>query len=82
MLPWFLREPARLALEDSSLDALAASCDWLESLKWNVGAELTVDATIRTPARQFDVRLVYPDFFPDAPAYVPQQEEENPYHRR
>lgn len=71
MEPWFLREPARLRRERACVAELAQECDWLVGHVWSISEEgLCLDAIIRAHEFDYEVRVSFSAFFPDAPAMV------------
>lgn len=71
MVPWFLREPTRLRKERECISQLSQSCEWLVGHEWCFdGRELCLDAVIRAHNFDYEVRVLFPPLFPDAPVVV------------
>jgi hypothetical protein len=70
MLPWFLRDPARLDRERLSLQQLASSVSWLVGFEWGISEGLHVDAIIRAHHHDYEVRVSFPPMYPHAPSIV------------
>jgi molybdopterin/thiamine biosynthesis adenylyltransferase len=43
---------------------------WLENVCWKMGSLLQVDFDVVVDGKKFEMRLTYPDFFPDTPGFV------------
>ena len=71
---WFLRDMERLDSECDAIEALVETTDWLEGTKWNLEADLCVDAVIRIRDHRYEVRLTYPSLFPAVPPVVRPKE--------
>ena len=69
---WAIENAARFLGERKAISDLAARVDWLQDVRWGfaTGALLKVDADIMVGTETYDVELVYPNLFPDTPAYV------------
>lgn len=73
---WWLSESARLAAEKSSVEALANGEDWFEIQQWCFHQQmLCVEGLLIVHGHQYPVRLLYPDQFPEVPAWVEPQDE-------
>ena len=70
MLPWFLREPDRLKRERIGIEELSRSAEWLVGFEWRMDGDLCLDAVIRAHGYDYEVRVSFPSFFPEAPAIV------------
>ncbi len=70
MLPWFLREPDRLRKEREAIEELLRSAEWLIGAEWGLDSGLYLDAVIRAHGHDYELRVEFPPFFPDAPAIV------------
>lgn len=70
MSPWFLRDPARLRSERAAIEELASRVDWLVGYAWKLDAGLCLDAVIRIHGDEREVRVSFPDLYPDAPCIV------------
>lgn len=67
---WFLRDPNRLAQERAGIEALTKSVDWLVGAEWKLEGELFLDVIIRAHGHDYEVRVSFPQLYPDAPAVV------------
>jgi len=69
---WWARDPARFHLELAGMNELQARASWLKGLAWRVSSELVpeVSLILEVHGKEYELTLVYPEFFPDAPAYV------------
>lgn len=69
---WAIENAARFLEERKAISDLAGRSDWLQNVRWGFtkGALLKVDADIVVGEETYDVELVYPNLFPDTPAYV------------
>lgn len=69
---WAIENAARFLQERKAISDLAGRADWLQSVRWGFskGALLKVDADIVVGGETYDVEVVYPNLFPDTPAYV------------
>lgn len=67
-----LEQTARMVAETRGLDALAAESDWLTRLDWRFtsDAEVCVEFNIVVQSKVYEAILIYPNLFPQAPAYV------------
>lgn len=67
-----LEQPARMVAEIRVLDTLAAESDWLTRLDWRFtsDAEVSVEFDIVVQSTVYEAVLIYPNLFPQAPAYV------------
>ena len=73
---WWLIDTLRLGTERQVVETLAAKEDWFELDCWCIHrARLVVLGTILAHGQRYPVRLVYPDQFPELPAWVEPQEE-------
>lgn len=72
MIPWFLRDPARLATERRALGELAdASSHWLTRHAWALrDGKLCVEFAIRAGPAEIPLRLTFPDLYPQVPCEV------------
>ena len=69
---WAIENAARFLEERKAISDLAGRSDWLQNVRWGFtkGALLKVEADIVVAGETHDVELVYPNLFPDTPAYV------------
>ena len=70
MEPWFFREPDRLRQERAGIEELRRSAAWLVGAEWRLESELCLDAVIRAHDHDYEVRVSFPSFYPNAPAVV------------
>jgi hypothetical protein len=77
MLPWYLRDSARVRRERTGIDELSRSADWLVGTKWELGGDLHLDAVIRAHGHDYEVRVSFPALYPDAPCVVRPLNMEN-----
>jgi len=76
MSSWWLSDWTRLATERAAVDALATREDWFTLTRWTVHEfRLAVEGVITAHGATYPVRLVYPDLFPNVPAWVEPQDE-------
>lgn len=74
MKVWWLAGLGRLALEKSSVEGLARE-DWFTLTRWTTNDFLlVVEGTIIAHGHEYAVRLVYPDQYPEVPAWVEPQD--------
>ncbi|WP_220808046.1 ThiF family adenylyltransferase [Noviherbaspirillum aridicola] len=61
-----------MAGEHEAIARLAADAQWLSGFRWGITDELDVcvNVDIAVGDRTYEVRLIYPDLFPDTPAIV------------
>lgn len=72
---WWMRDLARLAAEKEAVETAAANEGWFSLERWSLEAGLlTARGVIRAHGHAYAVRLVYPDQFPEVPAWVQPQE--------
>lgn len=69
---WYLLDTSRFVAERRALDLLAAECDWITNRNWkfNDGVLVEMEFDMRIGDRTYEGVLVYPDLFPDTPAYI------------
>lgn len=69
---WAIENPTRFLKERTAISDLVGRVNWLEVANWGFTKEalLKVDADIIVSDQTFDVELVFPNLFPDTPAYV------------
>lgn len=73
---WWLTDTLRLGAERRAVEALAASDEWFVLDRWRFyEGNLSVEGVIVAHAQRYAVRLVYPDQFPEVPAWVEPKEE-------
>jgi hypothetical protein len=67
---WYLTNFSRLELERSAINELAEQ-GWLRDSIWSIyDGHITVECTIVIDDQTFPIRLVYPNQFPQVPAWV------------
>jgi molybdopterin/thiamine biosynthesis adenylyltransferase len=71
---WFLDDPARLHREREAIRELESRATWLAGTSWLLERALALDAIIVVGAREYPVRVTYPEFFPIVPPIVRPQE--------
>lgn len=69
---WVLENSARFLLERSALEQLCGEVAWIKKFRWGMTKDvmLKVDVDLIVGEEIYDVELVYPNLFPDTPAYV------------
>ncbi len=67
-----LEQPVRILAEVRGLDQLAATSRWLTKLDWGLteAGEVRVNFDIVEQEKVYEAVLIYPNLFPEAPAYV------------
>ncbi|MHA0048357.1 ThiF family adenylyltransferase [Deinococcus sp. PEB2-67] len=76
MTLWWLNQWTRLGQERAAVEALAAAEPWFTLTRWTVHKfRLAAEGIITAHGADYLVRLVYPDSFPDVPAWVEPQED-------
>ena len=74
MIPWFFRNPERLKLERTGIEELSRSVNWLVGTEWRLDEDgLSLDAIIRAKGHDYEVRVSFPNLYPDAPVIVRPQ---------
>lgn len=74
MRVWFFENPVRFAAERRAVEDLASQEDWLRIERWRlVEFRMAVECVISAGA-EYPVRLVFPDQFPEVPAWVEPQD--------
>lgn len=77
MKVWWLTNFARVAIEKSAVERLAAEERWFTLSQWRINEfRLSVEGDILAHGARYPVRLVYPDQFPSVPAWVQPQDPE------
>ncbi len=73
---WWLTNTARLAAERRRVEVLAHEASWLSLERWRFhDFNLAAEGEILAKGHRYKVRLVYPDQFPEVPAWVEPQED-------
>ena len=70
MLPWYLRDTARLEHERRAVAGLETGADWLVGCEWSWDDGLGITAVLRVSDRDYQLRLTYPALFPSVPPVV------------
>lgn len=71
---WWLLDSVRFGLEKASLEALTRE-SWFSLQRWTlVDGRLAIEAVLSVHGHAYPVRLVYPDQFPQVPAWVEPQD--------
>ena len=72
---WWLTDFKRLSVEKAAVDALAAAEPWCELERWTLaGYRVAAEGVLIAHGYRYPVRLVYPDQFPEVPAWVEPQD--------
>jgi len=72
---WWLADTVRLAAERAGVQALARDADWFDLGRWRFFSQrVCAEGTIRVRGVEYAVRLIYPDQFPQVPAWVEPQD--------
>lgn len=75
MKVWFLTDTARVAKERAAVEALAAQGAWFTLQRWRfLEGRLCAEGEINAHGFSYPVRLLYPDQFPQVPAWVEPQD--------
>lgn len=73
---WWLTDSARLAAEKAAVEALARGESWFEFERWRFHeGSLSAEGVLSAHGQRYQVRLVYPDQYPEVPAWVEPQDE-------
>lgn len=68
---WFLTDPELLKRERDAVSQLQQSADWLAGVEWSFcGKKLCADVIIKAHSHDYELRLVYPNLFPQVPPTV------------
>jgi molybdopterin/thiamine biosynthesis adenylyltransferase len=69
---WVVENPSRFVQERAAISDLAGEAPWLQGTRWGFteDALIKVDVDIVVGEETRDVELVFPNLFPDTPAYV------------
>lgn len=69
---WALENPERLLHERKALEQLCGASLWMDYCKWGFTKDflLKADVGLIIGSETIDVELVYPNLFPDTPAFV------------
>jgi sulfur-carrier protein adenylyltransferase/sulfurtransferase len=73
---WWLVNSPRLAAERAAVEAIARDERWFALSRWLFHeGRLSAEGDLVAHGRPYPVRLVYPDQFPEVPAWVEPREE-------
>lgn len=73
---WWLTESRRLANEKATVEELAQNESWFELDRWLFHeARLSAEGVLIAHGQRYPVRLVYPDQFPEVPAWIEPQDD-------
>jgi molybdopterin/thiamine biosynthesis adenylyltransferase len=69
---WVIESAARFLQERAAIHDLAGQAAWIQALRWGFTKEamLKVDIDLAIGDETYDVELIYPNLFPDTPAYI------------
>jgi sulfur-carrier protein adenylyltransferase/sulfurtransferase len=73
---WWLLESARLAAEIAAVEALAGNEGWFDLERWRFHEKMfCAEGVLTAHGHRYPVRLIYPDQYPEVPAWVEPQDE-------
>lgn len=73
---WWLTDSARLAAEKAGVETLARDESWFEHERWLFHeGRLSAEGVLVAHGHRYPIRLVYPDQYPEVPAWVEPQGE-------
>ena len=73
-----MRDPERLRLERKGIEELRNKVNWLVGVEWLLGNRgLCFDAVISVKDHEYEVRVLFPTMYPDAPVIVRPQNMES-----
>lgn len=69
---WFIENSGRLLHERSEIESLAGKANWISASKWRMDEhlQLKLNVDIVIGCDIYEIELIYPEFFPDTPAYI------------
>lgn len=69
---WTIENPACFLREREVLEQLCGEVTWIDELKWGITKDflLKADVDLVIEEEKYDVELIYPNLFPDTPAYI------------
>lgn len=69
---WVIESAARFLHERAAIHDLAGQVAWIQALRWGFTKEamLKVDVDLAIGDETYEVELIYPNLFPDTPAYI------------
>jgi sulfur-carrier protein adenylyltransferase/sulfurtransferase len=72
---WWLSDFRRVGVEKEAVEALARADDWFALTRWTINEfRFCAEGVITAHGVQYPVRLIYPDQFPNVPAWVEPQD--------
>jgi hypothetical protein len=72
---WFITDTPRLAKERGAVEGLATEASWFSLQRWCLfEGRFCAEGVIRVHGADYPVRLIYPDQFPQVPAWVEPQD--------
>jgi hypothetical protein len=72
---WWLADTRRLRSEKAAVEELARDAEWFELQRWRLfNQRICAEGIIRVRGVEYPVRLIYPDQFPQVPAWVEPQD--------
>ncbi|WP_323006986.1 hypothetical protein [Pseudorhodobacter sp.] len=73
---WWVIKSARLAAEKSAIEAIASHENWFEMERWCFHENMfCAEGVINAHGHRYPIRLIYPDQYPEVPAWVEPQGE-------
>ena len=77
MKVWWVVDSARLAAEKTAVEAVAGNQNWFELERWRVHENMVcAEGVLIAHGHRYPIRLVYPDQYPEVPAWVEPQGEQ------
>lgn len=74
---WFLKDTQRVAKERAAVEQLASEAGWFSLQRWCLFEwRFCAEGVIRAHEADYPVRLIYPDQFPQVPAWVEPQDSQ------
>ncbi len=68
---WWITNTVRVGLERAAIEALLRDEKWLSIERWTlIGGKFALEGTITAHEIAYPIRLLYPDQFPEVPAWV------------
>lgn len=75
---WFLNNPELLKREREAISSLQQNAEWLIGAEWSLSAsKLCADVIIRAHDHDYELRLIYPNLFPQVPPTTVPLHESN-----
>lgn len=73
---WWIVDSARLAAEKSAVEAVASGESWFELERWRFHENMfCAEGILIAHGHRYPIRLIYPDQYPEVPAWVEPQDE-------